>query len=214
MLAWMQVYSILTAAVLILAALCVSLLVLLLVVPFNLALEFTKRGPPMRGFYRVAWLGFTLRKGVFLPPSLENMMAPSENETRAGEKEEPTAEKAWNLKHSPDLRSLLDAIPALFRVLKDMLESIDLRNISCHLCFGLDDPVETAIMSGYLWSAASALGLFRANIFIEPCFEGGRLEGELAAEIRTRMLWMVMPMILSLREQKIRKLLAEMARGT
>jgi len=168
----------------------------------------------MRGFYRVAWLGFTLRKGVILPPSLEDMIASAENEARSGEKEEPTAEQAWNLKHSPDLRSLLDAIPALLRVLKYMLKSIDLQKTSCHLCFGLDDPVETAVIGGYLWSAASALGLFRANIFIEPWFEGARLEGEFTAEINTRMLWMVMPMILSLREQKIRKLLAEMARGT
>ncbi len=214
MLAWMQVYSILTAAILILVALCFLILVLLLVVPFNLSLEFTKRGPPMSGFYRVDWLGFTLWKGVISPPSLEDMIASGENDVRSGEKGEPTAEQAWNLKHSPDLGSLFDAIPSLFRVLKDMLKSTDLQKISCHLCFGLDDPVETAVMSGYLWSAASALGLFRANIFIEPCFEGVRLEGEFTAELRTRILWMVMPVILSLREQKIRKLLVEMARGT
>jgi hypothetical protein len=212
MLAWMQVYSILTAAILILVALCLLFLVLLLVVPFNLSLEFTKRGPPMSGFYRVAWLGFTLRKGVILPTSLEGVIVHEENEA-SGKNEVPTVEQAWNLKHSPDLRSLLDSIPSLLRVLKDMLKSTDLQKISCHLCFGLDDPVETAVISGYLWSVVSASGLFRANIFIEPCFEGARLEGEFTAELRTRMLWMVMPVILSLREQKIRKLLAEIARG-
>ncbi len=213
MLAWMQVYSIFSAAVLILVALFLLFLVLLLVIPFNLSLELTKRGPLLRGFYRITWLGFTLRKEVISSPWQENTVKLAKNEAVARQKEKTTAEQAWNFKHSPNPGSVLDAIPALFRILKDMLESIDLKNISCHLCFGLDDPVETAVLSGYLWAAVSALGLFRANIFIEPWFEGDRLEGEFRAEINTRMLYMLMPMILSLREQKMRKLLTEMAKG-
>jgi hypothetical protein len=213
MLTWMQVSSTLTTLILILAALSFSVLVLLLVVPFHLSLELSKRGPPVRGIYRIAWLGFTLRKGDILSHSLESTLEHREMEVRGEEKGALAAKKRRTLMRSPSPGSLLDAFPALLCVLKDLLKSIDLQKIYCRLCFGLDDPAKTAVMSGYLWSVVSALGLFRADIFIEPYFEGERLEGDFAAELRARMLWMVMAMIGSLRERKIRRLLAEMARG-
>jgi len=213
MLTWIQVSSTLTALILILAALSFSFLVLLLVVPFHLSLELSKRGPPVRGVYRIAWLGFTLRKGDILSHSLEGIMEHREKEARGEEKEALAAKRRRKLMRSPSPGSLLDAFPALLCVLKDLLKSIDLQKISCRLCFGLDDPARTAVMSGYLWSVASALGLFQADIFIEPYFDGERLEGDFAAELRARMLWMAMAMIGSLRERKIRRLLAEMARG-
>jgi len=68
-------------------------------------------------------------------------------------------------------------------------------------------------MSGYIWSVASALRLFPAHIFIEPRFDGEWLEGDFTAELRARMLWPVVAMVGSLRERKIRRLLAEMAWG-
>ncbi|MFZ2472250.1 MAG: DUF2953 domain-containing protein [Methanothrix sp.] len=84
------------------------------------------------------------------------------------------------------------------------------KKISCRLCFGLDDPAQTAIISGYLWSLASALGFFPTKILIEPWFEGERLEGEIAAEIEARLLWAVFAVIKIVRVREIRLLLREM----
>ncbi len=212
MLTWIQISSILTALILILAALFFLFLVLLLVAPFHLSFELSKRGPPVRGIYRIEWLGFTLRKGDILSPSPEGTMDPVEKVARVEEEGAIVPKKRKKLMRSPSPGSLLDAFPALLRVLKDLLRSVDLQEISCRLCFGLDDPAQTAVMSGYLWSVASALRLFPTHIFIEPRFDGERLEGDFTAELRARVLWMVVAMIGALREREIRRLLVEMAR--
>ncbi|VVB69637.1 Uncharacterised protein [uncultured archaeon] len=197
MLTWIQISSIFFL-----------LFILLLVAPFNLSLELNKRGPPVRGIYRIGWLGLTLMKGDILSHSPQGTR---EMEARVEEKEAIVPKKRKNLMSSPSGQSLLDAFPALFRLLKDLLKSIELKKISCRLCFGLDDPAQTAVMSGYLWSVASALRLFPGHIFIEPRFDGEQLEGDFTAELRARMLWIAMAMIGSLRERKIRRLLMEMA---
>ena len=111
---------------------------------------------------------------------------------------------------SPKIQSLINAAPALANILLDLLKTILFKKISCRLCFGLDDPAQTAIISGYLWSLASVLGLIQSKIFIEPWFEGERLEGELVAEIEVRLWWAVFAMIQGLREREIRLLLREM----
>jgi len=205
--------STLTALILILAALFLLVLVLLLVAPFHLSIELKKRGPSVQGIYRIEWLGFTLRKGNIQSPSPEGIMEHGVMEARVEEKGATAAKKRKKIGRSPSPGSLLDAFPALLCLFIDLLKSIELQKISCHLCFGLDDPAQTAVMSGYIWSVASALRLFPAHIFIEPRFDGEWLEGDFTAELRARMLWPVVAMVGSLRERKIRRLLAEMAWG-
>jgi hypothetical protein len=104
----------------------------------------------------------------------------------------------------PGVSSLIDAAPALAKILWHLFKSIHVNLSSCRLCFGLDDPAQTAIISGYLWFFASAIGIFPARIFIEPYFAGERLEGELVADIKARLLWAVFAAIQALREREIR----------
>lgn len=122
----------------------------------------------------------------------------------------PTDNPKTGILHPPKIRSLVYATPALANFFLDLLKSILFKKLSCRLCFGLDDPFQTAIISGYLWSTASALGLFPAKIFIDPWFEGERLEGELVAEIEARLLWPVFAVIQAMRVKEIRLLLREM----
>jgi hypothetical protein len=136
-------------------------------------------------------------------------------EEEAGEKKKneidnpATCQKAGALR-PPRIQSLINAAPALAKILRDMFKSMHFKKISCRLCFGLDDPAQTAIISGYLWSLASALGFFPTKILIEPWFEGERLEGEIAAEIEARLLWAVFAVIKIVRVREIRLLLREM----
>jgi hypothetical protein len=111
---------------------------------------------------------------------------------------------------TPSIQSIIDAAPPLAKILWDLLRSIRFKNCSCCLCFGLNDPAQTAIISGYLWFLASALGTFPANISINPWFDGERLEGELVAEIEARLLWPVFAVIKALRISEIRILIKEM----
>ncbi|MDD4447247.1 MAG: DUF2953 domain-containing protein [Methanothrix sp.] len=115
-----------------------------------------------------------------------------------------------NAIHHPSVSSLVDAAPPLTKILWDLLKSIRFKNSFCCLCFGLDDPAQTAVISGYLWFLASALGTFSANISINPWFEGERLEGELIAEIEARLLFPVIAVFKAMRISEIRLLFKEM----
>ena len=110
---------------------------------------------------------------------------------------------------SPSVRSLIDAAPALAEFLGDLGRSIHIKRLSCRLCFGLDDPAQTAIISGYIWFFACTLGISLADLIIEPWFDGLRLEGKLDAEIRAKLFSPIWAAIKSLRRKEIRQLVRE-----
>jgi hypothetical protein len=202
----------------------------------------------MRGSYRIAWLGITLKKKEIMPQSAEDLLASilkkgstidedegdegNEENDRKEEKAKLTAEKGeegkvkpdrgaeiedskgerdHDTKRSPKPGTLLNAAPAIINFLRDLLKTIVFEKLSCRLCFGLNDPADTAVLSGYLWSVASTLGLFRANVFIEPCFEGERLEGLFEAKLKTRLIQIALAVINALRETEIRSLIRDVA---
>ena len=227
------------------------LLITLLFVPFHFSLNFSKHGPLMRGSYRIAWLGITLKKKEILSQSAadllasilrkddtvdedernvkrkdEKVTAENGNESRGKsekgvdgkakpdigmEIENPKDERDQDIKRSPKPGTLLNAAPAIINFLMDLLKTIVFEKLSCRLCFGLYDPADTAVMSGYLWAVASTLGLFQADVFIEPCFEEERLEGVFEAELKTRLIQIALAVINALREKEIRSLIRDLA---
>ena len=204
----------------------IILLAFLLLAPFHLSLNIGKKGPLIEGSIKLAWLGLTLMKAEISPQSAGDFLASIWKEAsgtkdrtieaRKSDEEEMGREERSEIDNQkkgvvrpPSIQSLINAAPALAKILRDLLKSIHFKNISCRLCFGLDDPAQTAIISGYLWFLASALGLFSARIFIEPWFEGERLEGELVAEMEARLQWAVFAVIQVLRVREIRLLLRE-----
>jgi hypothetical protein len=189
---------------------------LLLLVPFHLSLKLDLNGLNMETDYQVRWLGLTLKRGEISPPRAKDMLGDEIEQAREKDYEEkPKAEREQMPKSlaSVDPRSFLDALPALMRFLKNLIKSVDIDKIICRISFGLNDPAETAVLSGYLWSLASAVGLSNTNIFIDPRFDEERLEGDLAADLKARLLWVVVALLLALREDKLRKLLKQMAKG-
>ena len=110
----------------------------------------------------------------------------------------------------PGLKSLINAAPALAELIGDLGRSIRIKKFSCRLCFGLNDPAQTAIISGYIWFFASLFGVSLADLVIEPWFDGLRLEGKLDAEIRARLISPIWAGFKSLRRKQIRQLAREM----
>jgi hypothetical protein len=208
----MNIALLATAIILILIAICS----LLLLVPFHLSLKLDLKGPIMEADYQVRWLGLTLKKGEIPPPGIKDMQAEEKEQAREKKEwEKPKVEREQMPKSlaSVDPRSFMDALPALLRVLKNLIKSVDIDRLICRISFGLNDPADTAVLSGYLWSLASAVGLSNTNIFIDPRFDEERLVGDLAADLKARLLWVVVALLLALREDKLRKLLGQMAKG-
>lgn len=192
--------------------------------PFRLSLNMEKDGPLIRGFYKIGWLGITLRQEEIYPNTPEEKLKeenkqPSEQLSKQPSKEpfkQPSKQPSKQPFEppskqppmpSPDPKELIEALPALARVFMGLIKSIDIEKISSWISFGLNDPAETAAMSGYLWSIASAIGLYRANIYIEPYFGGERLDGRFLAEIKARLLWISLALARAITEEKIRVLI-------
>jgi hypothetical protein len=189
--------------------------------PFRISLNMEKDGLLVQGFYRIGWLGITLHQGRINPETREEMpideykqpfKPPSEQSSRQSSKQSSKQPPEEPSVPGPDTKEFIEALPALARVSMGLVRSIDLERISCQITFGLNDPAETAALSGYLWSIASAMGLYRANIYIEPYFGGERLDGRFLAEIKARLLWIVLALAKAVTEKSIRGLIMGIAR--
>lgn len=217
---------------LVIFSILVALCILFLIISFHVTLKICKKGPLIEGYYKISWLGLTLKRKEILPQSADNFIGhftEKEDSNKGddksikskivGHKDEDIRKiEDQKEKHKQDslrpseVEFLLDTIPALWKVFRDLLKSIEFQNISCRLCFGLEDPANTAILSGYFWSVASVLSIFQANISIEPYFEGERLEGEFFSRLKTKPLWITVASFNAIRERKIRRLLINIVR--
>jgi len=211
--------------------LLIVLLVIFLLGPFRLYVNLEKEDMYLLGLYKISFLGFTLKKGEM--PSIQPKAATEfmENqeyhegitskksetfENMAGDSDagdRDSDQKPNRISPQTQARLLIEAFPQIAQILIDLIKSIDIRKLFCEMSFGLDDPVDTAVVSGYLWSVASATGLYRKDIFIEPRFDGAQLEGSILAVVEARMLWFVVAAVKALEKEKTRKLIFELAKG-
>lgn len=195
------------------------LVAVVLLAPFHISLNMEKDGPVAQGFYRISWLGVTLHRGRIYPETPGERKAEEIREDEYKKPPEPERLSEQTYKQTskqpskqspipgPDFKELIEALPALARVFIGLIRSIDIEKIFCKISFGLDDPAETAAMSGYLWSIASALRLYKADVHIEPYFGGERLDGRFLAEIKARLLWIALAFVKAVKEEKIRGLI-------
>ncbi len=221
-----------TLAIAIILILIVLLMVFLLG-PFRLYFSLGKEDISLQSFYKLSFLGFTLKKGEI--PSIqasptEGIVENQEHQEAIASKTVDASEKEYDEKTYEDanigadqkpikippqtqVRLIIDAFPQIAQILIDLIKSINIKRFFCEISFGLDDPVDTAVVNGYLWSIASATGLYRTDISIEPRFDGAQLEGSILAVIEARMLWFVVAAAKALEEEKTRKLIFELVKG-
>jgi hypothetical protein len=191
-----------------------------MVVPFHLSFDLKIKGLFVTGFYEVSWFGLTLRRAELSAPKgaedrekLEHKkkLREKKDSGRTKDKNNDLANKRGSVDRSPflkDPRMFIDAMPSFFRVLQDFMRTIHIERPLFKITLGLDDPANTAIFCGYLWSITSSVPT-PSTVCIDPYFGGDRLDGSLNAEIRVRLLRVFIAFFNSLREKPIRRLLIE-----
>jgi hypothetical protein len=199
--------------------LIILLLAVLLLSPVRLALDISKKGALMQGECRLAWLGLTLWKADVSSQSAGEILE-SIGKRDDGDIETPPSarcdEKPAQVCKKRDTRrdmgfsSLVNAAYCLEDVIIHILRSFILKKFSCCVCLGLDDPADTAVLCGYLYSIAGVLGLYPARISIDPWFGGEHLEGDFVAEIEIRPLWTVWAVLWSMRLSQTRLFIKDM----
>lgn len=194
----------------------------LILVPFHICLDLKIDGFSVTGFYKVKWFGLTLRRAELSGPGgdedkkrLEDKKKMRDEAVSGGKdvKNRDTADRRSKFdrpRFLKDPRMYIDALPSIFRVLMGLMRAVHTERMLLNIRVGLDDPANTAILCGYLWSMASFVST-PATIRIEPCFVGDRLDGSLDAEVWGRLLWVLLAFIGALREKPIRRLLKEMS---
>jgi hypothetical protein len=190
-------------------------------VPLHLCLDLKIDGFSVTGFYKVKWFELTLRKVELSGPGEDEDIKRSEGKEKTmgrtisgGEdaKKKDTADgrsKFDRQRFLKDSRMFIDALPSFFRVLDDLMRTVHIKRLSLNITVGLDDPANTAVLCGYLWSLASTVSN-PSTLHIDPYFGGDRLNGSVNAEIWGRLLWVFVAFINALREKPIRRLLKEM----
>lgn len=194
----------------------------LILVPFRLCLDLKIDGFSVTGFYKVKWFGLTIRRAELFGPREDEDIKRLEDKKKTRIRTVSTGKDVK--KDNADRRSrfdrqrflkdprlFIDALPSLFRILKDLMGTVHIERLLLNITIGLDDPANTAVLSGYLWSMASLVSKPSVIIRIDPYFGGDRLIGSVNAELWSRLLWVFVAFINALREKPIRRLLKEMS---
>jgi hypothetical protein len=196
--------------------LVVLLLAAILMSSYRLTIDICKKGAVIQGGCKLAWFGLTLWRTEVPPQSagefLQSIAKDGKGETEFSPKAKSDEDlretsKKKDARRSMSLKYPVNAAYSLADITIRLLRSLLLKKFSCCLCFGLDDPADTAIFSGYLYTIAGVLGLSSERISIVPWFHGERLEGDFMAEVEMRPLLTLWAAVQSLRLRQTRLLL-------
>ena len=176
-------------------------LVLLLWIPFVCRFEL-KRDPDGDPVQRieVRWL--------FISRVIDGFAATGREDRRA----EKAEEKMDVMRIFELFRTLHRPVTALAQ---RVVQRIDFRELSCRATFGLDDPAETGMLSGFLYAAfapltrSPAVSVRLHPVFHEPAF-AYRVRGSLSVTVGR----MIIPVIRFLRDRAVRGVIVRRVRGS
>jgi len=193
-------YSLAAIGIIILIALAAVLLI-----PLHVSLQLLKQGSITSGNLRISWLGLTFRRKI-----------PSGEKKRKQKKEEGEEEK----KKRPDLSRLpetvsrlMESLPYFPSIFRTFIRSLTVERFSADVELGLGSPVETAVVSGYLWSLASLVNISpKADLTVKPNFQEEQLEGSLITDLKIRLLWIAVALVKAVTKKPVRQLFTSMRR--
>ncbi|MCP8312634.1 MAG: DUF2953 domain-containing protein [Candidatus Methylarchaceae archaeon HK02M1] len=137
---------------------------------------------------------------------------PSEGEKKKEKKEKEKEKFYW--RRIPETVSLfVESFPYIRNILKAAMKSISIKRFSCDVVMGLDSPVDTAVVSGYLWSLASIVNVFpKVYLSVKPDFQERRLDGSIMVELKVRLLRIVLAFVRAFFKKPVRQFFGKMRR--
>ena len=216
------------------------IIALVFLIPIRLKMQLLKDASRIRGFYRVACFGLTLKEGEISPPGPADILGetgdakpkekPKEkNRTRVSITDAESEEKerglgqgeagfqdksAMGKAHKPkEIDAILNALPALLEMAGDILRTIQVEECSLNLSLGTGDAADTARISGYIWSAAAVALPRKVSFNLDPYFLGEKMDGSVIVDIGARPLLVGLASAKALKEEQVRYLIMNMVRG-
>ncbi len=219
------------------------IIALVFLIPIRLKMQLLKDASRIRGFYRVACFGLTLKEGEISPPGPADILGetgaakpkeklkeknrtrvsitdaePEEKERGLGQEEAGFQDKsAMGKAHKPkEIDAILNALPVLLEMAGDILRTIQVEECSLNLSLGTGDAADTARISGYIWSiwSAAAVALpWKVSFNLDPYFLGEKMDGSVIVDIGARPLLVGLASAKALKEEQVRYLIMNMVRG-
>ena len=171
-----------------------------LLVPSRLFLTISKQGPVVEGNILLKWLG---RKVID-----QQILGPPKAEVVGREKVLKKLEVKRALER---IRNVGEAAPHLFPVMKSLFRSTSFERLRGELFFGLEDPVDTAVVYGFISSiVAVSIAIPNSSFMVTPVFGQSVIDGSLTAQLKVRPFRLVLSLLRSYTHKPVRNLIREM----
>ena len=206
-----------------------TLLILLLSFPFVCRLELAGgRGEEFVQRIEVQWLFLSRAIDGFAAAGREDrredVAGTAGGETRvAGEVAREVAGRAawmrWGATgDETDVRRLFELFRTLHRpvtaLARKVVRRIEFKELSCRATFGLDDPAETGMLSGFLYAAFAPLTRIPAvSIRLHPVFHEQTFAYRVRGSLKVTMWRMAIPAIVFLCDSAVRGIVVRRVRG-
>jgi Protein of unknown function (DUF2953) len=180
----------------------VLIFLLFLLIPFQISLEFHKLGSNFKGNLSVRWLGIRVFQREI----------PGKEKLKDKEEKKEEKEKKFDLQQILRILNLIiESWPNLQKLFFAFIRSWSLEKFSANLTLGFENPYDTAIITGYLWSLTyPANVLTPLDASITPEFNDQVLHGDLKMDVKLKLLWLAVEGIRAITKKPVRKLFQEM----
>jgi hypothetical protein len=180
----------------------VLIFLLFLLIPFQISLEFHKLGSNFKGNFTVRWIGIRIFQRKI----------PEEEKLKDKDEKEEEKEKKFDLKKLLRILNLfIESWPYIQRLFFAFVRSWSLEKFRANLTLGFENPYDTAIITGYLWSLTYPTNvLTHLDASITPEFNDQVLDGDLEININLKLLRIVVEGIRAITKKPVRKLFQEM----
>jgi Protein of unknown function (DUF2953) len=196
----------LTTVLLAIFLVIVLIILSFLLIPFQLSLRLSKKDQVLKGDMGISWLGLKIFK--------RKIPSPKEPREEKKEKKEDEKKQEWNLERIKNVLSLLgESWPYMERILKSIVGSIKIQEITLNLQLGLESPADTAIITGHIWAFMEStryLIPLPLNISLNPDFENKILDGFLNLKLKIRLYGVIKEVLRAITKKSVRSLISEL----